>query len=71
MWEEYQLAKEMHKVLIPLGATGYESHDIWKDIKKSLTEYPYLETAIDTLATEKNPKKVADILLKILSLVTQ
>lgn len=68
MWEEYQIAKELGKIIIPIGSTGYESRYIWQDVKAHLTEYPYLETSIDDLGTEQNPKKIVSLVLKVIAL---
>lgn len=70
MWEEYQIAKSLGKVIIPIGSTGYESCFIWNDVKEHLTEYPYLETVIDDLGTERDPKKITALVLKVLALIT-
>lgn len=68
MWEEYQIAKALGRIIIPIGSTGYESGYIWQDVKAHLTEFPYLETVIDDLGTEQEPKKITSLVLKILSL---
>lgn len=70
MWEEYQIAKSMRKILIPIGSTGYESSFIWEDIKAHLTEYPYLETSIDDLKKEHDADKLTSMILKLIALAT-
>lgn len=70
MWEEYQIAKSMGKIIIPIGSTGYESNFIWEDVKAHLTEYPYLETAIDDLKTENDAVKITSLVLKLIALAT-
>ena len=68
VWEEYQIAKEYGKIILPVGVTGFESRFIWQDVKAHLTMYPYLETAIEDLASERNPLKITELVLKILKL---
>lgn len=70
MWEEYQIAKALNKIIIPVGSTGYESRYIYQDVKAHLTKYPYLESAISDLETEQNPLRITSLILKILRLVT-
>jgi hypothetical protein len=70
MWEEYQIAKSMRKIMIPIGSTGYESNFIWEDIKAHLTEYPYLETAIDDLKAETDADKLTSMILKLIALAS-
>jgi len=70
VWEEYQIAKKLGKVILPIGATGFESRLIWQDVKAHLTSYPYLETSIEDLLTECNAQKITTLVLKLLKLTT-
>ena len=56
--------------MIPIGSTGYESNFIWEDIKAHLTEYPYLETAIDDLKAETDADKLTSMILKLIALAS-
>lgn len=72
VWEEYQISKKLHKHIIPIGATGYESKLIWNDVKKHITQYPYLEPYIEYLnADEKNAEKISKVIITILNNINQ
>lgn len=72
VWEEYQIAKKLHKFIIPIGATGYESELIWNDVKDHITQYPYLEPFIDYLnAKDKDAEKINKVIITILNNVSQ
>ena len=64
--EEFEIAKKKNKVIIPLGCTGYQSYEIWKEAKNNIVQYPYLEKYIDILGTNKDPKILSDIIVTIL-----
>lgn len=71
VWAEYQLSKKMHKKIIPIGITGYESRIIWQDIKEHITQYPYLENYMELLNTEACSNKLCDIVLEILNNISK
>ena len=64
--EEFEIASEQHKVIIPIAYPGMMSEIIWNRVKSNLTEYPYLEGKIDYLTSSQPPesvsKKIVDIL---------
>lgn len=65
--QEFIVAKELGMKIIPLGVTGYESLKIWNEIKNEISYYGYLEKYIDNLMTERNPQKLADIVINIIN----
>ena len=68
MMEEYEIAKRGdNKIIIPLGSTGGTARIISDDIRKNIIRYPYLEKYIEKLEIEKNPQKIARLILKILN----
>lgn len=72
VWEEYQISKKMHKHIIPIGATGYESKLIWEDVKKNITHYPYLESYIEYLNSEEiDAEKISKIVITILNNISE
>lgn len=72
VWEEYQISKKLNKYIIPIGTSGYESKLIWEDVKKHITQYPYLETYIDYLNTEKKDvEKISKVIITILNNISQ
>jgi hypothetical protein len=64
--EEFEIAKQNRKKIIPLGITGYASLKIWKEINANITLYPYLEEYIDILKNERNTKKLIKTVMSII-----
>lgn len=67
--EEYELAKSMKKIIIPIGVTGYSSREIFNDVKRNLIYYPYLEQYIDVLENEKDVDVLSSCIVAILNRV--
>lgn len=67
--EEYELAKSMKKIIIPIGVTGYSSREIFNDAKRNLIYYPYLEQYIDVLENEKDVDVLSSCIVAILNRV--
>ena len=65
--QEFEVAKKLGLKIIPLGVTGYETKEIWKEVKNNITKYPYLENCIDKLDTEKDPEKLTKIVVEIIN----
>jgi hypothetical protein len=65
--EEFEIAKEKGMIIIPVGATEYTARKIWSEIKNNIVNYPYLERYIDPLGSEKDPIKLAEIILTIIN----
>lgn len=69
MLKEYELAKDLGKIIIPIGCTGYTAIEIWNDVKNNITLYPYLEKYIDILAVpfkKQNINQLVNVILQIL-----
>lgn len=66
VYQEFQIAKSLHHTIIPIGSTGYEAKIIWKEVKQNINEYPYLSKKIDILGYEKDPERLANIVISIL-----
>lgn len=66
MIKEYEISKEQQRIIIPIGSTGYTAYTIWKDVKKNITLYPYLERYIDVL-NSINTEKIVDSIIQILT----
>lgn len=64
--EEFEIAKEYKKYIIPIGSTGYAADTIWQEIKKNITEYPYLTDYIDDLKSITESDKLIELIMKIL-----
>ncbi len=67
VYQEYQIAKSMGSIIIPLGSTGYEAQIIWQEVKNNINEYPYLSKKIDALGATKDPECLSEILISILN----
>lgn len=66
-FEEYEIAKSMGKIIIPIGVTGYSSRVIFNDVKKNIINYPYLEQYINVLEKEKNVNTLSSCIISILN----
>lgn len=69
VWEEFEIAKQQHKIIIPIAYPNMISERIWKEIKCHITQYPYLEKTIDLLTYEKEAKSVSELIVQILTSV--
>lgn len=67
VYMEYTLAKEAGLWVIPIGSTGYESEIIWNEVKSNINQYYYLSKKIDKLRNEKNPQKIAELVISTLN----
>jgi hypothetical protein len=66
VYQEFEIAKESGRIIIPIGSTGYEAKVIWNEVKNNINEYPYLSKKIDILGCEKDPERLSKIILSIL-----
>ena len=71
VYQEFEIAKKNNLIIIPIGATGYEAELIWREVKRNINKYYYLEKKIDVLLTENNPKKLISIIISILDEVSK
>ena len=71
VWEEFEIAYNQHKVIIPIAYPNMISEQIWKLIKNNLTQYPYLENIIDMLTSKESPEKIAKLIIHILESVEE
>lgn len=67
--EEFEIASENHKTIIPIAYPGMRSEIIWNQMKNNLTQYPYLEKSIDLLTSKCNTEELAKIIIYILDSV--
>lgn len=65
MIEEFQIAKDGGKKIIPVGSTGGTAKRIYDEIKENLDNYPYLEAHLDELKTENDPDKLVELISAI------
>lgn len=67
--EEFEIARQQHKIIIPIAYPNMISSTIWNMVKQNLTEYPYLEGKIDQLTSAYPPDRLAKIIVQILDSV--
>ncbi|HDX9575019.1 TPA: SIR2 family protein [Bacillus mobilis] len=66
MLEEFGIAKENNKYIIPIGSTGYVAEKVFEEIKDDLEQYWYLKDSIDILGSNKNPQDIISEINKII-----
>ena len=66
MVEEFEIAIEQGKRIIPVSSTGYAAKYIYERMIKEREKYPYLEKHWEALAAETNVTKIATLVLKII-----
>ena len=66
MMEEFQIAKEKGKIIIPIASTGFAAKEIFDEMKQS-GEYSYLDNYWETLETEEDFAKVFSTIDKIIN----
>lgn len=69
--EEFEIACEQHKTIIPILYPGMISEVIWKKVKSNLTRYPYLEDKIDLLTSAQPPETLSRLIIHILDSVQE
>jgi hypothetical protein len=67
VWEEFQICCTLHKIIIPIGSTGFMASEILKETRKNMDQYSYLEPYIDSLATETEIDKLLKIIFQIIT----
>lgn len=67
MREEFEIAKKNNLILIPIGATGYISNEIWEEIKDIYNQNAILQSIYLELGNHnKEPKEIIGLILKFL-----
>ncbi len=66
VYDEFRIACELHKIVIPIAYEGMISQEIWNKIKDDLTCYPYLESSIDKLTSNTNIDELVTTIIYIL-----
>lgn len=64
--EEFEIACEQHKIIIPIAYPGMASEEIWNFIKRNITQYPYLENKMELLTFSNDPEKTSQLIIHIL-----
>jgi hypothetical protein len=65
MLEEFQIAKDRGKIIIPVGSTGGAAKNIYDEIKENIDNYPYLNDYLEDLGIESDPDKLIKLITTI------
>lgn len=65
MIQEFQIAKERGKKIIPVGSTGGTAREIFDIVKERIEEFPYLTNYIQELETEVDPDKLVKLVCEV------
>lgn len=65
--QEFEISKQKHRVIIPIGSSGDAAEKIYTSVTSNISEYPYLDKYIDTLGTEKDIDKLVSTVVEILN----
>lgn len=65
--EEFDIAEEMGKIVIPIGGTGFAAQEIWQRVSKNITKYPYLEPYTNILAFETDINIISRTVIAIIN----
>lgn len=69
--EEFEIARQQHKVIIPIAYPQMVSETIWQYVKDNITHFPYLEGKIDLLTSECPIEQMSRIIVQILDSTCQ
>lgn len=66
MIREYEIAKKMNKLVIPVGSTKGAAKTIYEEIKVNISNYIYLKDYLEILENEIDPIRLADLICEII-----
>ena len=74
MRSEYQIAKEQHNLIVPIGCTGYVAQEIWEEVNKNLAKYynkveADLKEIFEKLNSKVDNNTLIDNVLKFIKLI--
>jgi hypothetical protein len=64
--EEFEIAKRMNKIIIPIGSTGNAAKIVFDEVKQNIAQYPYLQEQLEVLETNTNENELVDAIQKII-----
>ena len=67
--EEFQIAKKMNKIIIPIGSTGFAAREIFDAVKANIVDFPYLEPYYTVLENETDINKICKTVASIIDSV--
>ena len=65
--EEFDIACNQHKTIIPIAYPNMISEDIWNKVCKNITSYPYLEGLINKLSSNEPIESLSKTIVHILN----
>ncbi len=71
MLEEFWIAKEAGKKIVPIGSTGGATKQIFDEVKEQIEEFPYLKTYMQALETELDSDKLIKLVSSIVCKLRQ
>lgn len=69
--EEFAIAKEQNKFIIPLATTGYATQQIFQEIRQNMIHYPYLERYMSLLEHETDIARLCKTVMAIINDINQ
>ena len=66
MLKEFEIAKSLGKLIIPVGATGGATAVIYEEVKANIKQYPYLEEHLEKLGGETDREQLVELISKII-----
>lgn len=69
--EEFTIAKNQNKFIIPIGSTGYVAKEIFEEVKSDPKRYWYLQDSLDLLHSQKDSNIVFNEIKKIIKKIQE
>lgn len=63
--EEFEIAKELNCLLLPVGSTGYMAKELLDELKNNIANYSYLKDYLNILECETDIDKLIDTIIII------
>ena len=64
--EEFEIAVQKERIVIPIGSTGYMAKELLGIVKQNPENYPYLNGYTDMLESETDCQKLIDLIIEII-----
>ena len=66
VYREFEIAKEKHLFIIPVGSTGFTAKRIFNEIKSDIDKYSYLKKHLGDLEKRNKSKDMIKCIMKII-----
>ncbi|WP_339048177.1 hypothetical protein [Spiroplasma endosymbiont of Colias croceus] len=63
---EFEIARNKNKIIIPIASTGYAAKEIFIKIENDIENFKYLKDYLHVLKNEKNAAKIVKTIIQIL-----